>query len=91
MVFKADKDSYGQRIVRKHGLKPAQPIMCNTPESGECLCMFQSDDKCYIWNPIEGAIWEIVTSLGLVDIITEIDKPRLGSLKLAKIYQVASD
>ena len=87
MVFKADKDSYGQRIVRKHGLKPAQPIMCNTPESGECLCMFQSGDKCYIWNPIEGAIWEIVTSMDAVDIVRQIDKLGLKSLKAAKVYQ----
>ena len=44
--------------------------------------MFQSDGEYYIWKPIEGGIWEIATSMDLVDIVTEIDKPRLGSLKL---------
>ena len=86
----ANKDSRGQRIVRKHGLKPAQPIMCCTRDSGDCLHMFQSGGKYYIWNPIEGGIWEIVTSMGLVDIVTEIDKLRHGSLKTEKVYQMYS-
>jgi hypothetical protein len=66
--------------------------MCSSPESesGDCEYMFQSGSKYYLWDPIEGAIWEIVTSMDLVDIITEIDKPRLGSLKFAKAYQVSS-
>jgi hypothetical protein len=50
--------------------------------------MFLSGGKYYIWNPIEGGIWEIMTSMALVDIVTEIDKPRLGSLKTVKVYQV---
>ena len=86
--FWADKDSDGQRIARKHGLKSAQPIMSSAPDSDNCMTMFQSGSKYYLWNPIEGGIWEIVTSMALVDIVTEIDKPRLGSLKTAKVYQV---
>jgi hypothetical protein len=86
----ANKDSYGQRIVRKHGLKRAQPIMRSTRESGECLHMFQSGGEYYIWNPIEGGIWEIATSMDLVDIVMELDKPRLGSLKLVEVDQVSS-
>ena len=78
----ADKDSKGQRIARKHGLKSAQPIMSSGPDTDNCMTMFQSGSKYYLWNPIEGGIWEIVTSMDLVDIVTEIDKPRLGSLKL---------
>jgi hypothetical protein len=86
-----DKEKLDREFFHWHGLEPPQPIMCSSPESGDCQYMFQSGSKYYLWNPIEGAIWEIVTSLDLVDIITEIDEPRLGSLKLAKIYQVASD
>ena len=77
-------------IARRHGLKWAQPIMRHTRDSDHCLHMFQSGSKYYLWNPIEGGIWEIVTSMDLVDIITEIDKPRMGSLKLAKVYRVSS-
>ena len=33
--------------------------------------MFQSGSKYYIWNLIEGDIWEIVTSMDLVDIVTK--------------------
>ena len=83
---------WGNAVVKKHGLGPPQPIMCSSPESesGDSLYMFQSGSKYYLWNPIEGAIGEIVTSLDLMDIITEIDKPKHGSLKLAKVYQVSS-
>ena len=81
---------WGNNVAKNHGLKLPQPIMCNTPESGDCLYLFQSGSKYYLWNPIESAIWEIVTSMGLVDIVTEIDKPRLGSLKLARVYLVPS-
>jgi len=86
----ANKDSYGQRIVRKQGLKRTQPIMRSTRESGKCLHMFQSGGECYIWSPIEGGIWEIATSMDLVDIVTELDKLRLGSLKLVEVDQVSS-
>ena len=64
--------------------------MCSSPESSDCEYMFQSGSKHCLWNPIESTIWKIVASMDLVDIITEMDKPRLGSLKLAKVYQVSS-
>ena len=74
-------------MVKIHGLESPQPIMCSSPESesGDSEYMFQSGSKYYLWNPIEGNIWEIVTSMDLVDIITEIDKPRGGSLRFAKV------
>jgi hypothetical protein len=81
---------WGNAVVKRHGLEPPQPIMCSSRESGDCQYMFQSGSKYYLWNPIEGGIWEIVTSMDLVDIITEIDKPRMGLLKLAKVYRVSS-
>jgi hypothetical protein len=64
--------------------------MCSNPESesGDSQYMLQSGGKYYLWNPIEGAIAEIVTSMDLVDIITEMDKPRMGSLEFAKVYQM---
>jgi len=82
---------WGDAVVKKHGLKPPQPIMCSSPESGDCLYMFQSDSKYYIWNPIEGEICEIITSMNLVDIVAEIAILGLKSLKVAKVYQVSSD
>jgi hypothetical protein len=49
------------------------------------MTMFQSGSKYYLWNPMEGGIWEIMTSMGLVDIITQIDKLGLRSLEVAKV------
>jgi hypothetical protein len=83
----ADDDSYGQRIAREHGLKSPHPIMCSSPESNNCMYMFQSGSKCYLWNLSMGDIWEIVTVMNGVDIVTKIAKQGLKSLKLAEIYQ----
>lgn len=79
-------------MVKAHGLEPPQPIMCSDPrsESGASEYMFQSGSKYYLWNPIEGTIGEIVTSMDLVDIMTEMNKPKMGSLRYAKVYQVSS-
>jgi hypothetical protein len=80
-------------VATTHGLEPPQPIMCSDPrsESGASEYMFQSGSKYYLWNPIEGTVGEIVTSMDLADIMTEINKPKWGSLKYAKVYQVSSD
>jgi hypothetical protein len=88
--FWADKDSNGQRIIRKHGLKLAQPIMCSVPDSDNCMTMFQSGSRYYLWNPIEGGIWEIVTSMDLVEIVAKIAKLGLKSLTVAEVDQVSS-
>ena len=72
-------------MAKAHGLTSPQPVMCSTPESGNCLSIFQSGSKYYLWNPIESVIWEIVTSMDLVDIITEVGKMGLGTLKLAEV------
>jgi len=70
---------YNVHIMAKHyGLKSPPPIMCNTPESGGCMTMFQSGSKYYLWNPI-------MTSMDLVDIITQMDELGLRSLKVAEV------
>jgi hypothetical protein len=66
-------------MAKALGLKSPQPIMRKTGESGD---MFQSDSKYYIWNLIEGDIWEIVMPVGLVDIVTKIAKLGVRSLKV---------
>jgi hypothetical protein len=38
----ADDDSDVQKMAKYYGLKSPQAIMCNTPESGDCMTMFQS-------------------------------------------------
>jgi hypothetical protein len=77
-------------MARKHGLKSAQPIMCATRDSGDCTYMFQSGSKYYLWNLIEGNIREIVTLTDLVNIVTELAKPKLGSLKVAEMPQMST-
>jgi hypothetical protein len=79
-----------QRTAKYCGLKSPQPIMCNTRESGNCLTMFQAGSKYYVWNPVNGAICEIVTSMGPVDIVTEIGKMGLGSLVVVEVDQVST-
>jgi hypothetical protein len=54
------------------------------------MTMFQSGSKYYLWNPIEGGIWEIVTSMDLVEIVTKIAKLGLKSLTVTEVDQVSS-
>jgi hypothetical protein len=62
--------------------------MCSGPDSGNCVYIFQSGNKYYIWNLIEGGIWEIVMLVDLVEIVTKIAKLGLKSLKIAKVSSV---
>jgi hypothetical protein len=62
--------------------------MRTTRQSGASYYMFQSGSKYYLWNLIADEIWEIVTSMELVDIVTEIGKPRYGSLEIKKVHEV---
>jgi hypothetical protein len=64
--------------------------MCTTRDSGACLYMFQSGDKYYLWNQIASDILEIVMSLDLADIVTEMGKMGLGSLKTAEVHLVST-
>ena len=61
--------------------------MCSIPESGNYVSVFQSGSKYYLWDPIQGTIWEIVTSMDLVDLVTEFGKVGLGSLKLVEVLR----
>jgi len=74
-----------QRMAKSYGLKSPQPIMCNTRESGNFLTMFRSGSKYYLWNPIDGAICEIVTPMDLVGIVTQMGKMGLASLDIVEV------
>jgi hypothetical protein len=77
-------------MAEDYGLKSPQPIMGGTRESGNCMSMVQSGSKYYLSDPIECAIWEIVTPTDLEDIITEIGKPGFGSLKTAVVRPMST-
>ena len=77
-------------MAKDHGLKLPQPIMCSSRDSDHHMYMFQSGSRYYIWNPVADTVGEIMTSMDLVDIMTEINKPKMGSLRYAKVYQVSS-
>jgi hypothetical protein len=77
-------------MARKHGLKSPQPIMCTNRDSGSYIYMFRSGSKYYLWNLIEDNIWEVLTSMDLVNIVTELAKPKLGSLKVAELPQLSA-
>jgi hypothetical protein len=85
-----DANSDGQAVARAHGLMSSKPTMCTTSSSGNGLYMFKSGDKYYIWNMIEGDIWEIVKPNDLMDIVTKIENGGLGLLMLCKVPQVAA-
>ena len=60
--------------------------MCSRPDHH--MFIFQSGSKYYIWSAIEGTVWEIMTSMDLMDIVTKIAKMGLGSLKTKEVHEV---
>ena len=72
-------------MAREYGLNSPQAIMCTGPETGESLYMFKSGDRFYIWNQMDGDVWEITKSRDLNEILELMRKSQLGSLKLKKI------
>ena len=75
-------------MAEDHGLKSPQPIMCSSRESDNHMYIFQSGSKYYIWNPMAGTVWEIMTSMDLVGIVAEITKLGIRSLKIKRIHEV---
>ena len=73
-------------MAKTHGLKPPQPIMSSYPDNHMYIC--QSGSKYYVWNAMAGTVWEIMTSMDLVDIVTKIAKLGLTSLKIKRIHEV---
>ena len=77
-------------MAKEYGLELPQLIIGGTPESGECMSLIQSGSKYYLSDPIECSIWEIVMPTDLEDIIMEMSKPGLGSLKTALVHQMST-
>ena len=73
-------------MAKTYGLKPPQPIMSSYPDNH--IYIFQSGSKYYVWNAMAGTVWEIMTSMDLVDIVTKIAKLGLASLKTQWIHEV---
>ena len=64
--------------------------MCTTRDFGAYIYMFQSSSKYYFWQMDTYMILEIVTSMDLMDIITEMGKKGLGSLKTVELLAVST-
>jgi hypothetical protein len=71
-------------MAKTYGLKSPQPIMCSSPDHH--MFIFQSGNKYYVWNAMADTVWEIMTSMDLVDIVTKIAKLGLRSLKIKRIH-----
>ena len=74
-------------MAKAHGLGWAKPVMCTTRQSGSCLSMFLSNKKYYLWNHIEGDVWEIKEPTSLENIADWMGKVGVGSLRTRHIPQ----
>lgn len=72
-------------MARKYGLNSPRAIMCNGPETGECLYMFESGDKFYIWDQMCEEVWEITRSRDFNEILKMMHNDNVKSLKLKDI------
>ena len=78
-----DGESDAQMVGERYGLRSPRGIMWMIED--DYLLMFQSDNRFYIWNPIEDGVWEIQKVTGLGEIIAAMTKMGLGSLPLQKV------
>jgi hypothetical protein len=69
-------------MARKFSLDTPQPIMCTTAESGEGSYLFQSGDKLYFWEMIEGSVWEVLKPCTLDEILSTMIKKGERALKV---------
>ena len=73
-------------MAREYGLDSPRVIMCSISETEEDLYMFKSGNKFYIWNQMDGDVWEITKSQNLNEIMVIMHKTdSLKSLKLKDI------
>lgn len=79
-------NSEGNIIARQYGLTNPQPVMCNTPRSGDCLYIIQSDHKYYIWNQIENDLFLIDGYSSKEDITRTIRERGAGALPTKMVY-----
>ena len=77
-------------MAQSCGLTAPQAIMRTAPETGELLHMFKSGKKIYIWNHMDGAVWEITKSRVLGEILEIIRKKDITSRKAKAYYFCAT-
>ena len=83
-----DYNQWWGNMAKSRGLKSPQPIMCSSRDSDHTMYMFQSGRRYYVWNPVADTVVEIVTSMGLVDVVTKIGKLGLRSVKTKRVDEV---
>lgn len=56
--------------------------MCSAAATSEGCVMFQSGSKFYIWNQMDGGVWEVTISQDLIKILEIMYKTDTKGLKL---------
>ncbi|OGM48244.1 hypothetical protein ABOM_002188 [Aspergillus bombycis] len=86
-----DHRSQGQDMGRRFGLSGPQVIMTAERDTGNAQCMFQSGERCYIWNVLNDTVWEIIKPTGLLDILQTTTTKGERALKVKEIEPLEVD
>ena len=76
-------------MAAKYGLRSARPVMCSDTRSGDSLWMFQAGPTYYIWNEVEGDVFEVVKPTGLQEIVATITDKGLSEVELNQLEEKA--
>ena len=76
----ATDDSAGRMEAKILNLTSPKPITRTTPQSGDRLYMFQSGSSYYIWNEIEGDVWQITSPTDLKEIFSTMTNKGMAKL-----------
>ncbi|GAB1311985.1 hypothetical protein MFIFM68171_02195 [Madurella fahalii] len=66
----AKQTGRGRALAERYGLRDPRPLLTTTPESGDCVWLFASSGKHYVWNEVEGTLFAIVSPSTLAEITT---------------------
>ncbi|KAM0805188.1 hypothetical protein BDR22DRAFT_817169 [Usnea florida] len=76
----AKYDSAGRLEAKSLNLTSPKPITRTTPQSGDRLYMIQSGSTYYIWNKIEGDVWQITGPTDLREIFSTMTNNGMAKL-----------
>ena len=73
-----------RQMTERYGLRSPRAIM--REDDGSCLLIFQSDNKFYIWNPIEDQVWEFQKLTCLGELVAGMTRLGLDLLPAEEVF-----
>ncbi|OGM48284.1 hypothetical protein ABOM_002154 [Aspergillus bombycis] len=81
-------ESEGQKMARRFGLSSPQVVMTSRRETGVPEAMFESDNRCFIWDQMDDTVWQITKPVGLMSVLHTMVTKGQKALKAKELATV---